>query len=613
MPLKVRCNGCRKVLNIPDRARGKSVKCPNCETVLRIPAAGATTKSRGARKRRSPAPAVERDDFLGDVDLRRAADSRVRVCVKCGTEVKEVEEEEEEVVDCPECGHNVDTGVMSDYIRKKRERKGPDPEEFWGVAWSGSLKFIRKNLSLVCYMAAYWSFFATIIGWAFFALITGLSDVPEIIIGLTIVCGVLISLFGLAFAGWFWCCACHLIRHTMGPSRKKVLENFNFDFFECIALGIKAQAWPGVLFLPFSIPLLWILAVQLLVTFFLWPLLLPALPVLAVIGDFVASNATLVLVINIVVLSLASIVFPVAMIHMTMPYTYKAWTPYHMGLYVGKNILAVLYWWVIALVAVLPIALPVLILSLTWEGGWSQLFIDLRDIIVDLEDWFLRLFDVEVPEESIQDRKWYWRVYAILMSIFPIAIIVTTVCFVWAFSAAFLMRANGYFGLYFRDKLGIVKEQPANVPCGFWPRYLACLADWLLLGLAGAVAGSILFGAVFAVEYLDLGYLLYIIYLVGGLLLVTFPWFYYAKPESNPAWRGSIGKRALGIVVVMDNEKFETLEFGLASGRYWLKILLGPVTLFGGWLMAAFSDKKRALHDSILKTLVVWEGDDERS
>src|SRR5690348_3791792 len=38
MPVKVRCSGCQKVLNAPERARGKAIKCPDCATVIKVPA-----------------------------------------------------------------------------------------------------------------------------------------------------------------------------------------------------------------------------------------------------------------------------------------------------------------------------------------------------------------------------------------------------------------------------------------------------------------------------------------------------------------------------------------------------------------------------------------------
>lgn len=43
MPISVVCNGCQKRLKAPDSAAGKRTKCPACQTVIQIPAAGAST------------------------------------------------------------------------------------------------------------------------------------------------------------------------------------------------------------------------------------------------------------------------------------------------------------------------------------------------------------------------------------------------------------------------------------------------------------------------------------------------------------------------------------------------------------------------------------------
>lgn len=41
MPIEITCNSCSKRLRVPDNAAGKRVKCPQCQTVLSVPAAGA--------------------------------------------------------------------------------------------------------------------------------------------------------------------------------------------------------------------------------------------------------------------------------------------------------------------------------------------------------------------------------------------------------------------------------------------------------------------------------------------------------------------------------------------------------------------------------------------
>jgi uncharacterized RDD family membrane protein YckC/predicted RNA-binding Zn-ribbon protein involved in translation (DUF1610 family) len=587
MPLKIRCTGCQKALNVPDRARGKAIKCPNCETVLRIPAATAAAAPAGVE--RPPAtPAAERDDFLAGVDLRRAVDSRVRVCVKCGTEV------DEEVVDCPECGHNVDTGVISDYMRKKRERKGPDPEEFWGVAWTGSFKFVKQNIPLALRTGMYWSLFLALSYFAAYCR-SFCTSLPMLLFWTA--AGVL---FSLGYDGWYWFCNINVIRHTMSPKRNKRLKDVHFDFYQCVALGIKAHVWPIILLLPAFLALL---------AFFIWSSMATG-SVLAGLGMFVIGMLGILL--------LGLLALPAAMVHMSMPYTYKAWTPYHMAISVGKTILPSLYWFVMALAALLPVFAVMLTFHLTWDGGLSAAYQDAIKGIADITLWIMESLgmveNLKFDGAAVAFKIVWWAIPIFFaIGLLLIWLVVTPFCLLFGFLGVFLMRANGYIGLYFRDKLDLVKEQQPNVPCGFWPRYLAHLVDTLILGLASTGVWFTLFGLVLLVIWADLSYLGYIFYLCDAGYSLTFPWFYYAKPESNPAWRGSIGKRALGIVVVKDDEKFDTLDFGTASGRFWVKTLLFPFTLGIGWVMAAFTEKKQALHDTLLKTLVVWEGDDERN
>ena len=582
MPLKIRCKGCEKVLNVPDRARGKTVKCPNCETALRIPAGKSAAAAGGKAKRRQPArQAADDEGFLAGMDLRRAADSRVRICVKCGAEA------DEEVVDCLECGHNVDTGIMAETVRKKRERKGPDPEEFWGVAWSGSFKFIKDNIGLVIRTACYWVLFSSMMVFSIFAMYLMGDDLPNVLFWTFMA-----NLFYLGIAGWFWHANIHVIRHTMGPKRNQPMRRFDFNFFQCIALGMKSIIWPAVLFGP-------VYVVVVLASFV--PMML---------SGSAAASFLLLSMIDVGFRFLAVLVFPVAMVHMTMPYTYKAWTPYHMAISLGKCILPALYWFVMALAAMLPVLITVGIMHLAWEGGIVQLMFDLWEITYDLVDWVIGLM-TKPPAESYREREWYWKLFMLAIVWIPIAAIMTPLCFVGAFSAVFLMRANGYVGLYFRDKLDLVKVQNANEVCGFWPRYLAHLVDTLVLALFLGVIHGIFIGMILGVLYLGLTYLGPLLIVVDIGLLIFIAWNYYARPESNVAWRGSIGKRSIGIIVV--TEDFETQSYGQASGRFWVKALLSQILMLNiGLLMSAFTKKKQGMHDLLMKTLVVWEGDDER-
>lgn len=84
------------------------------------------------------------------------------------------------------------------------------------------------------------------------------------------------------------------------------------------------------------------------------------------------------------------------------------------------------------------------------------------------------------------------------------------------------------------------------------------------------------------------------------LWLIAAP-LYFAGQESS-AHQATLGKRALGIKVTDDNG--QRLSFSHALGR-WFAAALSYLTLDIGFLMAAFTERKRALHDMIASTLVV--------
>lgn len=85
--------------------------------------------------------------------------------------------------------------------------------------------------------------------------------------------------------------------------------------------------------------------------------------------------------------------------------------------------------------------------------------------------------------------------------------------------------------------------------------------------------------------------------------LVTFilMWLYFALWESG-AKQSTWGKRLLGIKVVgADGGR---ISFGRATARFFSKILSYAICYIG-FIMAAFTNRKRALHDMIAETYVV--------
>lgn len=114
---------------------------------------------------------------------------------------------------------------------------------------------------------------------------------------------------------------------------------------------------------------------------------------------------------------------------------------------------------------------------------------------------------------------------------------------------------------------------------GFWPRTGAFVVDFLL------VLPVVMFSQV-------------VMPIFGGLLVW---WLYFALFESSN-WHATPGKRALGLEVADVNGVH--LRFGRASLRFAGKLLSAAPALLG-FLLAAWTPHKQALHDLIASTLVL--------
>lgn len=129
---------------------------------------------------------------------------------------------------------------------------------------------------------------------------------------------------------------------------------------------------------------------------------------------------------------------------------------------------------------------------------------------------------------------------------------------------------------------------------GFWWRFLAALIDGIIIGIPFRILDTMLENATMSEET--------IVILALGLLvvqLVTY-WLYDALMTSSTA-RGTLGKKWLGIQVSDLNG--DQLTFGRATGRYFAKIV-SYLTIYIGFIWAAFHPQKRALHDLIAGTVV---------
>jgi uncharacterized RDD family membrane protein YckC len=127
------------------------------------------------------------------------------------------------------------------------------------------------------------------------------------------------------------------------------------------------------------------------------------------------------------------------------------------------------------------------------------------------------------------------------------------------------------------------------VYAGFWIRFGAKFIDGIILGIVGFALGSVGGsiggrGAAVPIKFLSNAI---------GIIYVT---YFLGKFGATP------GKMACGLKVVRsDNEK---ITYARACGRFFAEIL-SSIILCIGYIIAAFDEEKRALHDRICDTRVI--------
>jgi uncharacterized RDD family membrane protein YckC len=146
---------------------------------------------------------------------------------------------------------------------------------------------------------------------------------------------------------------------------------------------------------------------------------------------------------------------------------------------------------------------------------------------------------------------------------------------------------------------------------GFWIRVAAYLIDGLLVGVVAAPIFFItIFPAVATVIHQAQSNqepspetAAAIAGSMGFFLLLAFcgQWLYEALLTSS-SWQGTIGKRILRLKVTDDMGN--RISFARSTARFFAKILSGWI-MYVGFIMVAFMERKRGLHDVICGTQVL--------
>lgn len=134
---------------------------------------------------------------------------------------------------------------------------------------------------------------------------------------------------------------------------------------------------------------------------------------------------------------------------------------------------------------------------------------------------------------------------------------------------------------------------------GFWVRFVAKFIDGLVFGVVNLLisflirlsignpndSSSILIASILSI-------------LANFAFAIAMTTWFLGKFGATP------GKMAFGLVVVHPDGR--SISYGRAFGRYFAEMVSGFILCIG-YIMAAFDDEKRALHDRICDTRVVYK------
>lgn len=155
-------------------------------------------------------------------------------------------------------------------------------------------------------------------------------------------------------------------------------------------------------------------------------------------------------------------------------------------------------------------------------------------------------------------------------------------------------------------------REPVLEHAGFWLRFLAHVIDQIIISVIGGVVALLFFGMIiFSISAAGAsgsqggaaaGGVIVIILFILGIGVLTFGPMIFSAWMHSSRHQGTPGKLMVGIKVT--DERGGPISFWRALGRELSKILSG-FFFCAGFIIAGFTEKKQALHDFIVATLVV--------
>ena len=164
-----------------------------------------------------------------------------------------------------------------------------------------------------------------------------------------------------------------------------------------------------------------------------------------------------------------------------------------------------------------------------------------------------------------------------------------------------------------------------NNYAGFWKRFVAYLIDEIIISIVGTILIIPLLIIIFVIAWHDNDYekyvfasrtyedfiqdlvyspefyLIVLLAIVYSLMMTVIKWLYHALMESGVK-QATIGKIILSLKVT--DKESNRIGFSRATGRHFGKIISGLIFSIG-FIIAAFTERKQALHDMLSGCLVL--------
>ena len=132
---------------------------------------------------------------------------------------------------------------------------------------------------------------------------------------------------------------------------------------------------------------------------------------------------------------------------------------------------------------------------------------------------------------------------------------------------------------------------------GFWKRVIAYLIDAFIIAFPVTMIFGTVIPEVLKTENVEVTT---VTVSMPQIIMLVASWIYFAGLESS-VWQATIGKKMLGMKVT--DVAGQRINFVKATVRYVAKILSSFILMIG-FIMVAFTAKKRGLHDFIAGTFV---------